>query len=776
MDFNGTIFWVVLTYLNVYTSHGTLYYDVDVDYWKNKDHQKKLYKTLPGDVFVIADVKPETTSDLQSICRSRTWTFALVTRFGKDNNDDNSSATSFRVKASQDIVSKDEMQKSPFVVHLTNVTTNTRMWNALQKKRNLKFIKEVLCTDQMGAERCSLCSSEVGANWNDVFLTSFLSKMNESKKKSVLACLNKMQCNPKSQVELIWVPPGIGKTKTVSVLLFALLRVKYRTFSCAPTNIAITEVAARVLKLVIEANKTCSVADDQFCSVGDILLFGSNESLIVDSETEEIFLDYRVKRLRECFRPLGWRHCFTPMITFLEDCVSQYRIFWENEAIKRRTHGRLKTFLEYARERFAPTALPLSGISSEEVEDLFLHSNDDKLLPQSLCDPARLLCSVRSYELKLPHARNDKSLARFCFQAASLLVCSECSSYKLYKVKMKPLSVLVIDEAAQLKECESTIPLQLPGLAHSILIGDEWQLQATVQSNVSNEAGFGRSLFPRLTTLGHSKHPLDIQYRMHPLISCLLNACFYNNNILDAADVKHKSYERHYLPWPMFGPFSFINVCGREEEDGSWCSHKNMVEVAVLERLGSRKRLSIGIISPYASQVVAIQKKLGRKYEKTDGFAVKVKSVDGFQCGEEDIIIISTVRSNSSGAIGFVSNYQRANVALTRVPYCHSTEPHCLRILGDGTTPTKRESVRHCFFNSDGDRELAKAILDAKKDFGQLDDLFNQIVTSILIKTSCHSTCCIKVRFSDNFRKSFGKVKSTQTQKSKKNEGTYWRQ
>ncbi|KAA3466255.1 Reverse transcriptase, RNA-dependent DNA polymerase [Gossypium australe] len=172
------------------------------------------------------------------------------------------------------------------------------------------ILNDNLYKDQ-GAERCSLCSSEVGANWNDVFLTSFLSKMNESKKKSVLACLNKMQCNRKSQVELIWGAPGIGKTKTVSVLLFALLRVKYRTLSCAPTNIAITEVAARVLKLVKEANKTCSVADDQFCSVGDILSFGSKESLKVDSETEEIFLDYRVKRLRECFGPLGWRHRFT---------------------------------------------------------------------------------------------------------------------------------------------------------------------------------------------------------------------------------------------------------------------------------------------------------------------------------------------------------------------------------------------------------------------------------------------------------------------------------
>ncbi|KAH1122241.1 hypothetical protein J1N35_005401 [Gossypium stocksii] len=150
--------------------------------------------------------------------------------------------------------------------------------------------------------------------------------MTESKKKSVLACLNKMQCNPKSQVELIWGNPGNGKTRTDTQL-------------CSPTNIAITEVAARVLKLVKEGNKTCSVAYDQFCSVEDILLFGSKESLKVDSETEEIFLDYRVKRLRECFRPLGWRHRFTSMITFLEDCVSQYRIFWENEAIKKRKHG-----------------------------------------------------------------------------------------------------------------------------------------------------------------------------------------------------------------------------------------------------------------------------------------------------------------------------------------------------------------------------------------------------------------------------------------------------
>lgn len=71
------------------------------------------------------------------------------------------------------------------------------------------------------------------------------------------------------------------------------------------------------------------------------------------------------------------------------------------------------------------------------------------------------------------------------------------------------------------------------------------------------------------------------------------------------------------------------------------------------------------MVSPYNGQVVAIQQKL-HMYGGRDGFSVKVKSVDGFQGGEEDIIIMSTVRSNSNGSIGFLSKPQRVNVALTR--------------------------------------------------------------------------------------------------------------
>ena len=82
----------------------------------------------------------------------------------------------------------------------------------------------------------------------------------------------------------------------------------------------------------------------------------------------------------------------------------------------------------------------------------------------------------------------------------------------------------------------------------------------------------------------------------------------------------------------------------------------------------SRKKVSVGVTSPYKAQVYVISEIVGKKYssDAQSDFSVSVRSVDGFQGGEEDVIIISTVRSNSSGSVGFLANSQRANVALTR--------------------------------------------------------------------------------------------------------------
>ncbi|KAJ0538305.1 putative P-loop containing nucleoside triphosphate hydrolase, DNA2/NAM7 helicase, helicase [Helianthus annuus] len=184
-------------------------------------------------------------------------------------------------------------------------------------------------------------------------------------------------------------------------------------------------------------------------------------------------------------------------------------------------------------------------------------------------------------------------------------------SYNLHNLQNEPFQFLVIDEATQLKEAESTIPLKLPGIMHVVLVGDECQLSAMVTSVVSlcfvsililllpgyavfnngpvvfgqmsAKWEFGRSLFGRLSLLGHLKKLLTNQYRMHPSISLFLNHEFYYNQIMDAEYVKSESYEKSYLEGEMFGSYSFIDVAdGREEKDDDRRSRTNMVEVAVV--------------------------------------------------------------------------------------------------------------------------------------------------------------------------------------------------
>ncbi|KAK6931708.1 DNA2/NAM7 helicase-like, C-terminal, partial [Dillenia turbinata] len=828
-----------VTYFYECKQYGKCLYDVKTDYWRNRfsDRGKQPYRTLPGDILILSDVKPNDISDLKRF--GRMWTFATVTKISDVDNDDVTSSC-FKVKVPKDFQAGEE-QISLFVVFLMNITTNKRIWNSLTESGNPRIIKEVLCADALVEEGCNICSVQnMGVHERN--LQSLLQVLNESQTEAVSASLRKIQCSHKSFVELIWGPSGTGKTKTISVLLFLLLQMNFRTLACAPTNVAITELASRVSSLLKDSFRKDFGKDSLICPLGDILLFGNKDRMKIDSETEEIFLDYRVEKLIECFGPLtGWRHCFMAMIDFLENCVSLYEIYVDNEKIKRvqldHTAGtelqkvldddpamEFKSFLEFARHCFRTTALPLKkclvtfcthipksyilehnfhemmllieelhsfeiflcqdGIQSQEIEKLFSCPEGVMHSSQKFSDSSAMLSEKRSKcigilkalhlslnELQLPSAMDKSLISEFCFRIATLIFCTASNSYKLHMVEMKPLMLSVIDEAPQLKECESTIPLQLPGIRHAILIGDECQLPAMVNSTVCEEACFGRSLFERLSLLGHSKHLLNVQYRMHPSICSFPNRKFYKCLITDAACVKSRNWKIDYLPGPMFGPYSFINVSGgREETDDIGHSKRNLVEVAVTMKIvkdlykawSGFKKLSVGIISPYTAQVVAIQDKVGKKYENCANFSVKVKSIDGFQGGEEDIIIISTVRSNRGGSVGFLSSPQRTNVALTRAR-------HCLWIVGNAKTLAESDSVwqelirdakdRQCYFSADEEKGLAKAILEVKQQLDQFDDLLN--ADSMLFKSARW-----KVLFSENFRKSFGKLKSVHTKKS----------
>ncbi|XP_038876924.1 uncharacterized protein LOC120069278 [Benincasa hispida] len=810
-----------LVSIEVPKSSGKLSLNVNIDAWKNTSNNsgKEPYRTLPGDIFLILDDKPETGMNLQR--PTRTWAFAWVKKIT-----DTGCSTHLKLNVSKNISGEQGMQKEFFIVFLMNVTTNLRIWNSLHFSEDVKIIKHVLSLKSMGDEICSKCSLYNNVVCAEKLGTSLSSVLNDSQKAAVLCSVCKTLCDHKPSVELIWGPPGTGKTKTISILLCAILEMKQRVVACAPTNVAITELAFRVVKLLRESSRVGGV----LCSLGDVLLFGNKDRLKVSFKLEEIYLDYRVDRLLECFGQSGWKYHITSLIKLLESSNSEYSMFLESNVNASRRDKKkgdnvveATSFLEFIREKFKTTATALRGclqtlithipkqfilehnfqnieillnlvdsfgmllsqdnVTSMQMEILFSSLEVFMDFPNSSVEATFLhlrnqCVSILRFlqasldQLQLPSTANKKSVKKFCLQRASLILCTASSSFQLNSMKMDPVNFLVIDEAAQLKECESIVALQLPGIKHAILIGDECQLPAIVSSQVCDAAGYGRSLFERLSLLGHSKHLLNTQYRMHPSISCFPNSKFYSNKILDAPLVMDKVHKKHYIPSPMFGPYTFINVSvGKEEGDDDVHSKKNMVEVAVvikiIEKLykawrSAKTRLSIGVISFYAAQVSAIQGRLGQKYEKSDKFTVKVKSVDGFQGGEEDVIILSTVRSNRRKNIGFISNSQRINVALTRAR-------HCLWIVGDATTlgdsNSEWEAVvsdakdRQCYFNAEEDKDLADAIIEVKKVLLELDDLLNK--DSALFKMVQW-----KVLLSDSFRASFQEVVSINQKKS----------
>ncbi|XVF06350.1 hypothetical protein REPUB_Repub06bG0040400 [Reevesia pubescens] len=789
-----------------------------------KNDRVTTYQPQYGELVALTDVRPNCISDLNRPKMS--YLLAYVQAVDKDD------PHKLFIRSSKPIMIEQETQRKGrmlgqiscqniFIVYLIDMTTNLRIWNALHpdpKGGDLKMIEKVIQMNGADEAECAMCLSER----NSITFPSFKSYMlNDSQEAGIISCINTWRCHHQNTVKLIWGPPGTGKTKTVGLLLFSLLRMKCRIVTCAPTNIAVVAVASRLMGLV---RGTLDHEYDTY-GFGDIVLFGNSNRMRIDDHEDlrDVFLDYRVERLDECFSPrTGWKTSLVSMIDLLEDPEGQYRRYLVNRELENHLKPEknaekvdLTTFVKKIYSVFNKrlkvcavnlyTHLPTHLISLELMKKMMvtldlLRSletllscfkfgyeglkkalNDDTEKGSEVGHLAKLRVTRKNclqmlqslpQSFPVPDFTEEFMIKKFCLDNASLIFCTASSSSKLNKESARPLELLVIDEAAQLKECESTIPFQLPGLRHAVLIGDERQLPAMIRSKISDAAEFGRSLFERLVLLGQKKQLLNVQYRMHPAISSFPNNEFYDGKILDATIVKSRSHEKRFLHGSMYGAYSFINVAYGKEQFDCWHSPKNMVEVALVceivaslfnEFTGTKQGLCIGVISPFKAQVHAIQEKIEKKYSgyADSGFSVSIRSVDGFQGGEEDVIIISTVRCNINGSIGFLSNRQRANVALTRAR-------HCLWILGNEATFVKSGSVwkklvidakqRGCFFNADEDKHLAEAIITALIELKQFDTLLS--TDSPLFKGAKWRVC-----FGNEFWKSMASIKNTESYK-----------
>jgi regulator of nonsense transcripts 1 len=229
---------------------------------------------------------------------------------------------------------------------------------------------------------------------------------------------------------------------------------------------------------------------------------------------------------------------------------------------------------------------------------------------------------------------------------------------------------VMVDEATQATEPAVLVPIAR-GCRQLVLVGDHCQLPPTVLSTRAEEEGLGVPLFSRMVACGVPPFMLDTQYRMHPGISMFPSDLFYGGKLKDGVSPPERRPLQGF-PWPREEfPVAFIPIIDSVEiDDGvSKANEAEALEVchAVVQLLdGGQCTVSdIAVVTPYAAQVRLIRRQLRNLLPQGPPF-VEVSSTDGFQGREKEAVIFSAVRSNSYGAVGFVSDWRRINVSFTR--------------------------------------------------------------------------------------------------------------
>ena len=458
----------------------------------------------------------------------------------------------------------------------------------------------------------------------------FNSKLNKSQQEAVIRSL------AARDFFLIHGPPGTGKTITCVEVIAQLIQCGNKILTAADSNVAVDNLVERLDKIGVNVVRIGHPA-----RIIPALRRRSLDYLVQDEPDYRKAQEFR-KRAYELKEDMK-RYIMPEM---------RWRRGLSDEEI-----------MLLASEGATTRGIPLKKIEGMKKWLDLKHELD------------RLFGDARELE--------ERAIRRIIKAAA--VICTTNSTAGSEILKGEKFDFAVIDEATQ-----STEPSALIAVLKAkrfIMAGDHKQLPPTVLNEEAACRSFTKSLFERLLALHGDKIRvmLDVQYRMNEEIAEFPNREFYDGKLKADEQVKRRTL-MDILPESVdeesedVKPFLFIDTCDELEErvrKGS-TSRENPGEARLVKDVAERllnmgiKPEDIAVISPYDDQVAQIKRML-----HVEG--LEIKTVDGFQGREKEVVIVSFVRSNKSGTIGFLKDLRRLNVSITRAK-------RKLVLIGDSNT------------------------------------------------------------------------------------------
>lgn len=457
--------------------------------------------------------------------------------------------------------------------------------------------------------------------------------LNESQKKAVKSVLLSLDhSNERNFISIIQGPPGTGKTTTIANLIAQIVEMKrsnhteqkYQILVCADSNVAVDELLKRLVY-----NHTGPPTNLKVIRLGSCLK--------IDEELHKYSLPYQLDN-----------HVNMKKVSFYRDSLDTVKDDLKNLGL---LTGKDK---DSAHRKQFDLMSKIRGLQNQ--------------MTQEILDKADVICST------LVGCGSDALLDRI-FQ------------------------VIVQDEATQATEPRSLIAIQRLEpckLSKIILVGDQNQLPPTVISKKAEDKGLKISLFDRIIKQQNQNinfNMLEVQYRMNPILRAFPSKEFYSNKLLDGINCNSVSNFMSSRFNFQQSPVIYIDTSGigslynensddilkplnendRKEKQYSDSGSKynkyevDLIKHIVLNHIQENQKTSnpfeIGIITPYSAQVKELKKSLWKPYEGKFHRNCEIKTVDGFQGREKDLILFSCVRTEQ---IGFLNDYRRLNVAITR--------------------------------------------------------------------------------------------------------------
>lgn len=487
-------------------------------------------------------------------------------------------------------------------------------------------------------------------------------KLNTSQAKAVVGTVSK------EGFSLIQGPPGTGKTKTILGIVGYFLSIK----KSLPSNV------------IRQPNDSTSASTEQLLLRQKVLICAPSNAAV-----DELVLRLRtgiIDNKGSLFQPklvrVGRSDAVNAAIKdlTLEELVEK-RVADKNYEIsndpnlEKDFHAAINERRKLRERINAEDGSPTSKLSTDQIGKIQLSIRE---LSKKINELGKQRDEIR--ERNSVNYRNrelDRRKAQARILAESEVICSTLSGSAhdvLASLGVK-FDTVIVDEACQCTELSSIIPLRYGG-KRCIMVGDPNQLPPTVLSGAASNFKYNQSLFVRMEK-NCVPHLLDVQYRMHPAISRFPSLEFYKGKLKDGPDMDVLN-KRPWHSLPPLGSYKFFDiVTGRQEQNKRTMSFVNAEECRVaielvdcLFRNFERKTDftgKIGVISPYREQMQKMKREFRNYFGNGIFKSVDFNTIDGFQGQEKEIIIISCVRADDTKTgVGFLKDFRRMNVALTR--------------------------------------------------------------------------------------------------------------